>query len=93
MLIKVTGKMDGAYTEETYEDVIKYRVSQYSGNKNMDDGTVFDGGNTDFLRLTLFYNKDEFEYVYFNTVCYVMSSDGKTIDVLRYDTRKDRMEL
>ena len=90
MLIKVTGKIDGDYTEETYEDVIKYRVSQYSENKNMDDGTVFDGGNTDFLRLTLFYSKDEFEYVYFNTVCYVMSSDGKTIDVLRYDTRKDK---
>ena len=52
---------------------------------------LFRSGNTDFLRLTLFYNKDEFEYVYFNTVCYVMSSDGKTIDVLRYDTRKDRV--
>ena len=48
MIIKITGVQNGNYTEEVYEDVIKYRVSQYSGNKSMDDGTVFNGGNTDF---------------------------------------------
>ena len=84
MLAKVVGEFDGAYTEQTYEKIIKHRVS-FCDVTDMSDGDVFSGGDSGFLRLTLFYSKTEFEYVYFNTVCYLMEDSGVTVDILTHD--------
>jgi len=85
VIVKLVGEIQGAYTEQTFENVTKYRVALYDSKKGMDDGDVFRGGEADFLRLTLFYNKEDFEYVYFNTVCYLMSAEGVTVDILSPD--------
>jgi hypothetical protein len=87
MLVKVVGEYDGLYAEQTYEHVLKHRVANCPKGMDMSNGDVYSGGKNPFTRLTLIYSRDnaEFEYVYFNTVAYLMQDDGRTIDVLKFD--------
>lgn len=89
MIIKVEGIYEGVYCEETYENVLKYKFINNAENMDMSVGDVYSGGNNPFSGLKLYYGKDDFEYVFFNSVAYCMTDEGKTIDRLRFDNAKE----
>ncbi len=87
MIVKCVGKCQGLYRERTWEDVEDYIFT----NKGAEMANIVFESDKDipYSHLELLFSNRDSVCISFNTVCYVMSSDGKTIDVLRYDTRKE----
>jgi hypothetical protein len=84
MLVKVVGEFDGLYSEETYENVLRYRVANCPDGMAMLNGDVYSGGKNPYTRITMYFEDDSYTYVYFNTTAYAMTDAGTTVDVLTY---------
>jgi len=94
VIVKIVGKVNGTYTERVEDDVKRYLFENRCDEL---ETLVFTGPrDVPYSRVTLiFKDKDEDKgdppiSISFNDKVFCMEgSNGRTIDILKYDARKD----
>lgn len=89
MIVKVIGVCDGVYREKVYDHVRDYTFTN-SGMPLAEQvyKDMFSESPFSHLYLT-FDNRDPVSFS-FNTKAFIMEENGRTIDVLKFDPRKEQ---
>jgi len=87
MIAKVVGMCDGYHTERTWDEIEDY-IFVNSCDKL--EELIFTGyPNTPYSRVELLFRNGESFTFSFSDRVYMMSDEGKTIDLLKYDDKKE----